>query len=123
MERGAAKLAKLRLAQTDAAPFPAPRTDVTARSTGLNCNGNFKIHCNRNRNRNGNGNGRSHRHRNRLQTRHLPAAPPPRYAASRRLSSNASTASSSIFNACGSSAGVFIDFISVSQVSCMMPCR
>jgi len=58
MERGAAKLAKLRLAQTDAAPFPAPRTDVTARSTGLksNYNGNVKSHyncngnCNRNRN-------------------------------------------------------------------------
>jgi len=50
MERGAAKLAKLRLAQTDAAPFPAPCTDVTARSTGLktNCNGNFKSHCNGN---------------------------------------------------------------------------
>jgi hypothetical protein len=40
MERGAAKLATLRCAQTDAAPFPAPRTDVTARSTGLKSNGN-----------------------------------------------------------------------------------
>ncbi len=47
MERGAAKLAPLRGAQTDAAPFPAPCTDVTARSTGPNCNGNG----------NGNGNG------------------------------------------------------------------
>ncbi len=47
-ERGAAKLAKLRLAQTDAAPFPAPGTADTARSTGFHCNGNG----NRNRNRN-----------------------------------------------------------------------
>jgi len=61
MERGAAKLAKLRLAQTDAAPFPAPRTDVTARSTGFKSNGNFKSNfksnCNGNDNDNGNGNG------------------------------------------------------------------
>src|SRR5690242_1992084 len=49
-ERGAAKLAKLRLTQTDAAPFPAPGTADTARSTGLHCN------CNRNRNGNSNGN-------------------------------------------------------------------
>jgi len=51
MERGAAKLAKLRLAQTDAAPFPAPRTDGTARSTGFKSNGN----CNFKNNGNGNG--------------------------------------------------------------------
>ena len=52
MERGAAKLAKLRLARTDAAPFPAPCTNVTARSTGFKSNDNFNN--NRNRNRNGN---------------------------------------------------------------------
>ena len=46
MERGAAKLAKLRLTQTDAAPFPAPRTDVTARSTGFKSNGHFKSNGN-----------------------------------------------------------------------------
>ena len=57
MERGAAKLAKLRLTQTDAAPFPAPRTDVTARSTGLKSNGNFKSNGNDNDNDNDNGNG------------------------------------------------------------------
>ncbi|WP_234484106.1 hypothetical protein, partial [Noviherbaspirillum pedocola] len=34
-ERGAAKLATLRFAQTDAAPFPAPGIAVTAQSTGL----------------------------------------------------------------------------------------
>ena len=56
MERGAAKLAKLRLAQTDAAPFPAPGTADTARSTGLHCNGHFKSHYNGNDNGNGNGN-------------------------------------------------------------------
>jgi len=54
MERGAAKLAPLRGAQTDAAPFPAPCTDDTARSTGLKSNGNFRGHCNGNRNRNRN---------------------------------------------------------------------
>ena len=54
MERGAAKLAKLRLAQTDAAPFPAPRTDGTARSTGFKSNGHG--------NGNGNGNGAALRH-------------------------------------------------------------
>ncbi|MFS0753510.1 hypothetical protein ABC383_02275 [Noviherbaspirillum sp. 1P10PC] len=56
-ERGAAKLAKLRLTQTDAAPFPAPGTADTARSTGFHChfksngnyngNGNFKNNLNR----------------------------------------------------------------------------
>ncbi|MFS0756101.1 hypothetical protein ABC383_15565 [Noviherbaspirillum sp. 1P10PC] len=60
MERGAAKLAKLRLAQTDAAPFPAPRTDVTARSTGLKSNGNFKSNGNGNDNDNDNDNGNGH---------------------------------------------------------------
>ncbi|MFS0753239.1 hypothetical protein ABC383_00880 [Noviherbaspirillum sp. 1P10PC] len=64
MERGAAKLAKLRLAQTDAAPFPAPRTDVTARSTGFKSNGNFKSHCNGNGNGNDNGHGHGHGHGN-----------------------------------------------------------
>ena len=54
-ERGAAKLAKLRLAQTDAAPFPAPGTADTARSTGLHCNCNG--HCKSNGNGNGNGEG------------------------------------------------------------------
>ncbi|MFS0756360.1 hypothetical protein ABC383_16890 [Noviherbaspirillum sp. 1P10PC] len=67
MERGAAKLAKQSLAQTDAAPFPAPRTDVTARSTGLksNYNGNVKSHYNDNGNRNRNRNCNCNRNRNR----------------------------------------------------------
>jgi len=58
-ERGAAKLAKLRLAQTDAAPFPAPGTADTARSTGFHGNGNGHCngHCHCNGNGNGNGNG------------------------------------------------------------------
>jgi len=58
-ERGAAKLAKLRLTQTDAAPFPAPGTADTARSTRLHCN------CNGDCNGNGNGNGNRNRNRNR----------------------------------------------------------
>ena len=41
-ERGAAELAPLRSTQTDAAPFPAPGTADTARSTGFHCNGHFK---------------------------------------------------------------------------------
>jgi len=47
-ERGAAKLATLRFAQTDAAPFPAPGIAVTAQSTGVksNGNGNGKDNCN-----------------------------------------------------------------------------
>ena len=58
MERGAAKLAKLRLAQTDAAPFPAPGTADTAGLTGLHGNGygHFKSNVNGNGNGNGNGN-------------------------------------------------------------------
>src|SRR6478672_3120567 len=44
-ERGAAKLAPLRCAQTDAAPFPAPGTADTARSTGLQGNGRSNISC------------------------------------------------------------------------------
>jgi len=59
MERGAAKLAPLRGAQTDAAPFPAPRTDVTARSTGLKSNGNVKSNGNFKNNCNGNFKSRS----------------------------------------------------------------
>src|SRR5579875_3247795 len=39
-ERGAAKLATLRFAQTDAAPFPAPGIAGTAQSTGVKSNGN-----------------------------------------------------------------------------------
>jgi hypothetical protein len=52
-ERGAAKLAPLRSTQTDAAPFPAPGTTDTARSTGLHYNYNY----NYNYNYHGNGNG------------------------------------------------------------------
>jgi len=62
MERGAAKLAKLRLTQTDAAPFPAPRTDVTARSTGLKSNCNFKSNGNGHGRSNGNGHGNGNGH-------------------------------------------------------------
>ncbi len=49
-ERGAAKLAALRGAQTDAAPFSAPGTADTARSTGLHCNSNSNGNGNVNRN-------------------------------------------------------------------------
>nr|WP_217344793.1 hypothetical protein [Noviherbaspirillum sp. L7-7A]MBV0878977.1 hypothetical protein [Noviherbaspirillum sp. L7-7A] len=56
-ERGAAKLATLRFAQTDAAPFPAPGTADTARSTGIHCNGHFKSNSRSRSNGNGNGNG------------------------------------------------------------------
>ena len=57
-ERGAAKLAPLRGAQTDAAPFPAPGIADTARSTGLHCNGHFKSNRNDNGHFRGNRNGR-----------------------------------------------------------------